>query len=188
MNIYNYDALGIYTGTSGAFNNPRNPENPLIPKNATLIECLYPQEQHQVAVFSEENQSWNLVFDYRGLNAYSGTDCIVIEELGDLPIGYSLEKTAEYLLQEQYLEFKSTRTALVASITVTVNGKIYQGDESSQDRMVRAIIAAEAGGLSAIPFWVLADNTVNENIPLAEFKQVLIDSMAAMAALWVFNP
>lgn len=188
MNIYNYDEFGVYTGTTEAMENPRNIGTFLMPAKATAIECLYPQNPNEVAVFSEENQEWSLVEDYRGLNAYSDTDCIVIEALGALPVGYTLEKPPAYIEMENYLEFKSTRAGLVAAILVTVNGKTYQGDETSQDRMVRAIIAAESGGLSTIPFWVLADNTVYADIPLAEFKQVLIDSMGAMAALWVYVP
>lgn len=55
--------------------------------------------------------------------------------------------------------FKSQRAEIVRSITVTTTaGHTFDGDEQSQNRMMRAIIAAQDD--SETIDWTLADNSV----------------------------
>jgi len=80
-------------------------------------------------------------------------------------------------------EWKQQRQAAVDSITVTVNGKIFDGDEVSQTRMARAIIGIQAAQVESL-VWTLADNTVT-SVTVAELTEALILAGQAQAALWV---
>src|SRR5450830_1468620 len=60
--------------------------------------------------------------------------------------------------EERVAAAKSARQAAVAAIKVTTSsGKTFDGDETSQERMARAIQMADATGQSSTT-WVLADN------------------------------
>lgn len=80
-------------------------------------------------------------------------------------------------------EAKVARTAAVAAITVTTStGKVFDGDETSQTRMARAIIGLQAAQVNTIN-WTLANN-VSTSVTLAELTEALILSGEAQAALW----
>jgi biopolymer transport protein ExbD len=90
-------------------------------------------------------------------------------------------KTAEQLREE----WKAQRAAQVESITVTTDaGNTFDGDEISQGRMARAIIALDASAPGTTVNWVLADNTVIYATAL-ELTEALALAGAAQAALWV---
>ena len=63
-----------------------------------------------------------------------------------------------------------------------VDGMTFDGDESAQSRMARAITAAETAGLEST-VWVLADNTV-ATVTKAQLQQALSKAMLTMAELW----
>ena len=77
---------------------------------------------------------------------------------------------------------KRERAIKVAAIKVEVDGMTFDGDESAQSRMARAITAAETAGLDST-VWVLADNTV-ATVTKAQLQQALTKAMLAMAELW----
>ena len=67
---------------------------------------------------------------------------------------------------------KATRTEAVARIRVTTaSGKVFDGDETSQTRMARAVVALQAAG-QAETLWVLADNTP-ATVTLDELSEAL---------------
>ena len=72
------------------------------------------------------------------------------------------EPTPEEQAELALAAAKVERALAVASITVTVDGMVFDGDEKSQERMTRAVTAAIATGegTSATTTWVLHDNTV----------------------------
>lgn len=79
---------------------------------------------------------------------------------------------------------KATREAAVAAIKVTTAaGNTFDGDETSQGRMSRAIIALSTG-LAPFVMWVLADNSVI-SATAAELTEALVLAGQAQAALWV---
>ena len=78
---------------------------------------------------------------------------------------------------------KKLRDAAVAAIKVTVNGKVFDGDEVAQGRISRAVAAAESAGVSAYQ-WKLADNSVVA-VSLDELKQALALAFQAQSELWV---
>lgn len=77
---------------------------------------------------------------------------------------------------------KQARQASVDAITVVVNEKVFDGDETSQTRMSRAIIGMQATGQPTIQ-WTLADNTVTQ-ATLAELTEALCLAGAKQGELW----
>lgn len=81
---------------------------------------------------------------------------------------------------------KAERAKAVENIRVTTAaGNTFDGDEVSQGRMARAIIALSAGAAPTVT-WVLADNTVIQ-ATAAELTEALALAGAAQAALWVIE-
>ena len=81
-------------------------------------------------------------------------------------------------------ELKAERESAVAAIKVTTQaGHTFDGDEVSQGRMARAIIALQGTGAASVT-WVLADNSVIE-ASAAELTEALALAGAAQAAIWV---
>lgn len=71
--------------------------------------------------------------------------------------------TEEELAAQELERKKRYRAAQVAAIQVTVDGMVFDGDETAQTRMGRTIAAAVALGVDIETYtqiWVLADNTV----------------------------
>lgn len=90
-------------------------------------------------------------------------------------------KTAEQLREE----WKASRAAAVEAIDVTtVSGNTFDGDEISQGRMARAIMALNAAAPGTTVNWVLADNSVIDATE-AELTEALALAGAAQAAIWV---
>ena len=80
---------------------------------------------------------------------------------------------------------KAERAAAVSRITVTVDGMVFDGDETSQERMSRTITAALATGedMSATTTWVLADNTVAQ-VSITQLAQALRAAGEQQTKLW----
>lgn len=79
---------------------------------------------------------------------------------------------------------KAEREMAVAAIKVTTQaGNTFDGDETSQGRMARAIVALQGTGAMSVA-WVLADNTAIE-ASAAELTEALALAGAAQASLWV---
>lgn len=77
--------------------------------------------------------------------------------------------------------FKAERQSLVDNIKVTVADKVYDGDEISQARMARAIVAMDD---TETTLWVLADNSVYYPTK-AELIEVLRLAGAEQTRVWV---
>ena len=81
---------------------------------------------------------------------------------------------------------KLVRAESVAAIKVTTQaGNTFDGDETSQGRMARAIIALSTG-LAPSVAWVLADNTVIQ-ATATELTEALVLAGQAQAAVWVIE-
>lgn len=82
-------------------------------------------------------------------------------------------------------ELKAQRDAAVAAIKVTtVAGNTFDGDETSQDRMTRAVVAMGAAPAGSTVNWVLADNSVIDATQ-EELAEALLLAGTAQAAIWV---
>lgn len=113
-----------------------------------------------------------------------GKELFARAKAGDF--GAVSEYAAPELTEEQKREqWKAQREQLVAAITVTTTqGNTFDGDEISQGRMARAIIAllAQPDG-SAVP-WVLSDNSVIA-VHLDELKEALTLASQRQAEIWI---
>ena len=101
----------------------------------------------------------------------------------DLP----LEKVAENKAVAARLEretAKAQRDITTAEILVTTAaGNVFNGDEVSQSRLSRAIMALQLTG-TLTTHWVLANNVAVE-VGVPELAEALALSGAAQTALWV---
>jgi hypothetical protein len=91
------------------------------------------------------------------------------------------DKAAEVAMTEA----KTERTDAVSKITVEVDGLVFDGDETSQDRMTRAITMFTSSGLPAdtTTSWVLADNTVAQ-VTIDRLTQALLLAGQKQTELW----
>ena len=80
-------------------------------------------------------------------------------------------------------QLKAERQAAVDAITVTVDGLVFDGDETSQTRMARALVVMQAASIPTIS-WVLHDNTV-ATVTVTQLTQALAAAGAEQARLWV---
>lgn len=81
-------------------------------------------------------------------------------------------------------QFKLSRQEAVDRITVqTASGNVFDGDEVSQNRMARAVIALQGSGQPSVT-WILADNTVIQ-ATWQELAEALALAGAKQAELWV---
>lgn len=96
------------------------------------------------------------------------------------------EKTQSELAEEEMRKAKSLRAEAVSKITVEVDGLVFDGDETSQDRMTRAITMFTSSGLPAdtTTAWVLADNTVAQ-VTIDQLTQALLLAGQKQTELWV---
>lgn len=79
-------------------------------------------------------------------------------------------------------EAKRARAAAVATITVIVGDKQFDGDEISQGRMARAIIGLQAAGAPTIK-WTLADNS-EAVVTTQELIEALVLAGSQQSELW----
>ena len=123
------------------------------------------------------------------LTAFDGVDLVEVPD--DVSVGW-LHDGANFtpppvpaLTPKQLREqAKATRAAAVEAITVTTAaGNTFDGDETAQTRMARAVLVLSTGAALSVP-WVLADNTVIQ-ATAAELTEALALAGAAQAALWV---
>lgn len=113
-----------------------------------------------------------------------------LRERGFLSVPMSLVPvglwTPEEIAEEDRKIAKAARTVAVENITVTTQaGNTFDGDETSQTRMARAIVALQATGTPST-VWVLADNTAIQ-ATVAELSEALALAGAAQAAIWVIE-
>lgn len=95
------------------------------------------------------------------------------------------EQKAEQAALAAREAWKADRAAMVAAIAVTTAaGNTFDGDEESQGRMARAVIALQARGPTATANWVLADNSVID-ATAAELLEALQLAGQAQADVWV---
>lgn len=98
----------------------------------------------------------------------------------------TIEAVFRELLDEELLPFalkekKELRTLLVANIEVEYNGIVYQGDETSQDRISRAIngLPDDTTTIS----WKAKDNSSKELTRL-DLKEILFLAVQEQTRIW----
>lgn len=107
------------------------------------------------------------------LNTYSGETYEIVDSLPDI-LGNIPSVDSNKLAKER----------LVSRIKVTTStGKVFDGDEKSQDRMVRAINIATITGDTTTQ-WKMADNTVVD-VTLEELKEAIALAGQEMSRIWL---
>ena len=86
----------------------------------------------------------------------------------------------EEVAMKQLVTAKAEREDYVSKIVVDVDGMMFDGDETSQDRMARSIIALDLGEKVQ---WVLADNTI-KMVTRAQLREALRKAGKAQTAIW----
>jgi len=94
----------------------------------------------------------------------------------------TINTSVPYYDVHKYL--KEIKEAAVNKLTVTTtSGKVFDGDEKSQDRMARAINIANITGDTETQ-WKLADNTI-VMVTLDELKEALMLAGQEMSKIWL---
>ena len=112
----------------------------------------------------------------------------VRDEINKLKAELGLSATDDSLTAEEKARntAKAERAEAVSKLVVTVNGKKFDADETSQNRMARVVAGAQALGVdleTTTQIWVLADNTVAQPT-VAELAQALKLAGEAMTSAW----
>jgi hypothetical protein len=102
------------------------------------------------------------------------------EKGGWYRVGTAPKFSDEEVAMKQLLTAKAEREDYVKRIVVEVDGMMFDGDEISQDRMARSIIALDLGEKVQ---WVLADNTIAQ-VTRAQLREALRKAGTAQTAIW----
>ena len=161
----------------------------MLSANATFVE---PPTKRDGYAIVWNGEAWDEVEDHRGTQYWFSSDSYYTEPmtmnmLGALPNGITLtrpEKTADEIAIEEMFKAKSERADYVSKIVVEVDGMKFDGDETSQDRMARSVVALNDD--SETVQWVLADNTIAQ-VTRVQLKQALRLAGEAQTAIWA-NP
>ena len=102
------------------------------------------------------------------------------EKGGWYRVGTAPKFSDEEVAMKQLVAAKAEREDYVKRIVVEVDGMMFDGDEVSQDRMARSIIALDLGEKVQ---WVLADNTI-KMVTRAQLREALRKAGSAQTAIW----
>ena len=111
---------------------------------------------------------------------YEGED--LLEGEGTEPVLDPVDESGE----AELARLRAERAEDVSKITVEVDGMVFDGDETSQDRIARTITAATAAGYGPddTTTWVLHDNTVAE-VTIKQLSEALLAAGLKQTELWV---
>lgn len=133
-----------------------------------------------------DNPASNTMTKYCEAAQWCNANHAVIEDKGEYYEIVALpEPTAEELAAAELKQAKVERAEAVANITVEVDGMVFDGDETAQERMARTVTAATATGASMddTTTWVLHDNTVAQ-VSIRQLATALRLAGEAQTALW----
>lgn len=92
--------------------------------------------------------------------------------------------TQEQLNRDAYNKSRLDRNNAVSNIKVKTSiGNTFDGDEVSQGRIARTIVAMQSADTQSIK-WKLADNTITD-VAISELVEVLNLSVAEQTKLWI---
>lgn len=96
-----------------------------------------------------------------------------------------LQDNPVYTDAEQFVidtnNWKASRDLFVSNIEVNHNGVLFQGDEISQGRMARTIVALPTD--EALIPWVAKDNSVHD-LTRIDLKAILLSAGTAQSNIW----
>ena len=130
----------------------------------------------QARILNEDIQ--NIEISEELFNAYREDNDKYVYLDGEFVLNPDYDKKIE---AQALAQAKAERADAVSKIIVEVDGMQFDGDEESQQRVARSIIALEEG--ETMP-WVLYDNTIAE-VTKEQLKQVLRLAGQKQSELWV---
>ena len=96
-------------------------------------------------------------------------------------LAYTKAERDAYLLKQAITAWKQDRQTKIDAIEVTYKGVVYQGDETSQNRMTKAITALP-DNTTTVP-WTAKDNTI-QNLTKVDLQAILLDAGTQQSVLW----
>lgn len=119
--------------------------------------------------------------------AFSGADNLPVAEPKEYPsepVRPALRTGKDILESLNYYvaTFKAERAIAVEAIKVTVDDMVFDGDETSQTRMSRAILGMRESGIPSI-LWKLADNTV-ASVTIKQMGTAMLLAGQKQSDLW----
>jgi hypothetical protein len=116
-------------------------------------------------------------------NALIQSDWIEIthEQAAEITQANAPKLTKEEMVKQAIAELRRERSARVEAIQVTYNGKLYDGDETSQDRLARSIAALSDGQTIS---WRASDDSFSE-LTKPDLINILTLAGQEQTALWI---
>ena len=123
--------------------------------------------------------------DFVLANVEDGCSVIEVDRFVDPLLYFYDTNVGKAVLKEvdQRPMLKQQKIRTVNGITVTVGTKVFDGDETSQNRMARAILAGQISGETSTE-WKMADNSI-ELVTLAELEQAFVLASKQMKEIWL---
>ena len=198
MKIYNYDKVTKeFVCESTASESPLEPGVFLIPAFATSTKPPKVPKR-MVAIFDETSNEWEVIENNRGVVFNTTTqESVLWTDFGILPNNYTSKQKPEGLFVwdgKDWVFDIITKTALdviekraaklqqIREIIVTIkSGKSFDGDEESQNRIVRALSRVSSTGTLS---WKLADNTIVE-VSKIELQEALDLATQTQDKIWL---
>lgn len=158
-------------------------EDGMLLEYKTVIETVTEEVPEQEEY---DNPAENTLTKYRIAAQWCNVNRAVVEDKGEWYEVVALpEPTAEDIAAAKLEQAKAERAEAVAAITVEVDGMVFDGDETAQERMARTVTAATATGASMddTTTWVLHDNAVAQ-VSIRQLATALRLAGEAQTALW----
>lgn len=119
-------------------------------------------------------------------NTAEGAYEVFVDDVPEPAGVFVSRKFIDGTVQYEYYVPPKTKQQLVSEIVVTTTtGKVFDGDELSQDRMLRALSIADLNGQTETQ-WKMADNSV-QTVTREELKEALTLAGLAMGEIWINN-
>ena len=205
--VYLYDDAGFYAGTGDAQLNQMSSNEEWIfpPMSTDLVPPL--DAEHwckfengvwaKVAKPTSAQECLGIVIEHTSATPHDIELRVLMAQLVEKDSGYSLrqrendhalyvekkpEPTPEEVAAQELDKAKTERAQKVGSIVVEVDGMLFDGDEASQDRMSRALHAAEITGMTSTE-WVLYDNTI-ATVTKEQLEKAFSQAILLQGELW----
>ncbi|MGI2095451.1 DUF4376 domain-containing protein [Shewanella glacialipiscicola] len=152
----------------------------LVTRLHALNQLMHPAIDYFIKLYSSKLQ-WEWFNRYQfWLNSEGNNPMPVRPELKTIE-QYRAEILIDGISIDEYI-FRTQRAAAVNSITVEVDGLVFDGDEQSQRRMLAAIHASEDANINST-IWRLADNTETA-VTVTQIRQAHSLAIIKQGELW----
>lgn len=89
--------------------------------------------------------------------------------------------TSDEVIENEFQQDKNNRTKEMETLTVEIDGYVFQADETSQNRMCRAITVLSNSSQEIT--WITADNQI-VNVTREQLQRALRAAVEAQTVIW----